>query len=296
MIRSLTMFALLIAGCDGGANTDPCDARLAALEQRLALAAASSGPSGAPPDVPLPTLEEGDPLEGAPPLLVVSDEVVLAGRGVGGGEDVDRTAETLSGDLRSWARANRHPEGQPLVIALWTSPEVHVDTLVRLLRHAPGEARFALLVRGAPRAPPEDEPSWVPGAFRVRTGDPRDQRDQLDAAWTRATQTCERARAHLPVPAAFAPTGPALGAPSVTGLMSALGQCRCQGTDLPAIEAIATRALVDRDGPVHRLAPSLRFGPPTDGTPALELGVDDDVADLAARLVGRAGSLWVQVP
>lgn len=295
MLRSLALSSLIVAGCGAVREADPCDERLVVLEARLSRAAANAEPSGSPPDVPLPRVDTGASIDGAPPLLVVSDEIVFTGRGVGGTDDIERSAETLRSDIRSWARANRRQSGDELRIALWVAPDVLVDTLVRLLRHAPGHARFALLVRGPVFEPGAGEPGWVPRAFRVRTGDPSGQRLRLESAWARATETCERARGHLPLPAPLAPAGPPLGAPTVRGLMDALRACRCTGTDLAAIEAVATRALVDRDGPVFRLRPSLRFGPPTDDAPALELRPGDDVADLVAQLEGRDGPLWVRV-
>lgn len=292
-LLSCSSAILLLAACDMSPPVDPCDARLDALERRLEAAAATSEPSGAPPDVALPRHDTGTRVEGTPPLMVVSWEVVFGGRGVGGLDDVDRTAETLRADLRAWATT--HEAEEPYTVLLWVAPDVTVDALTRLLRHAPEEARFALLVRGAPVDADPDEPAWIERALSAPAGNPVSQRAHLDEAWGRATRQCERAAAHLPVPAPLAPAGPSLGVPTVSGLMRALRACRCEGTDLSGIEAVARRALVDADGPVHRLPATLRFGPATGSGAELEFGPSDTLDDLVERVDAREGTVWIRV-
>jgi len=285
--------ALLLGACDSERRVDPGEARLAAIARRLEAAAAVAEPTGAPPDVALPRSAAGGPLEGAPPLLVVSETVIFAGRGVGGIEAADRAAETLREDMTSWAAAEQRGDGE-LPVALWAAPDVTAGALTELLRHAPRRARFALLVRGPPGEARDDEPRWVEPALRARAGRPESFRERSAQAWERATRACEAAAPHLPIPAPLAPAGPPLGAPTVDDLVAALRTCGCDGVDLPAMEAVATRALVDRAGPVRRLPPTLRFGPPTDDAPALEPAPDTPVDALVESLAQREGALWIR--
>ncbi len=293
-MRRWIVFALLLGACDPTEAADPCEARLRALEARLTSAAATAEPSGAPSRVRLPRSEAGAPLTGTPPLLVIASDVVFAGRGVGGSETIDRTAETLRQDLRSWARAHDIADDAPFPIAVWSAPDESVDALVGLLRHAPSNARFALLVRGPPRAALDDEPTWVEPALRSRSGRPESRRQHLEAAWTRATEGCPAAGPHMPTPAPLAPAGPPLGAPAIDSLMSALEACGCEGTHLAAIEAVTTRALVDAAGPVLRLPATLRFGPPTDDAAVVESPPDQTIAALVQVIAARRGALWVR--
>jgi len=299
ILAFVVVAAGFVGACGSTEAADPCETQLSELETRLGSAAARAEPSGAPPGVPLPSSEAGVALEGAPPLLVVSSEVVFAGRGVGGvgdAEAIDHTAETLRNDLRSWSQVHDVSSDAPFPIALWVAPDVRVDDLVRLLRHAPSNARFALLIRGPVQAAREDEPSWVGPALRSRSGRPESQRRHLEAAWTRAVESCSAAAPHMPTPAPLAPAGPPLGAPAIGGLMGALRSCGCESTELAAIEAVATHALINADGPVLRAAATLRFGPPTDGSPAIEVAPDLQVHTLVERLSGREGALWIAAP
>jgi len=293
-MRTWITTALLLVACDASDRVDPCEARLNGIAQRLEAAAAVAEPTGAPPDVALPRSTAGQPLGGAPPLLVVSETVIFAGRGVGGLERADRAAETLRDDMTSWAAAEGRDDDAPLLVALWAAPDVTARALTDLLRHAPRRARFALLVRGPRPTARDDEPGWVEAALRWRAGRPESFRERSAQAWERATQTCERAAPHLPIPAPIAPAGPPLGAPTVDDLVAALRACGCDGVDLPAMEAVATRALVDRAGPVRRLPPTLRFGPPVDDAPALEPAPETTVDALTGSLAEREGPLWIR--
>ncbi|MEZ4340554.1 MAG: hypothetical protein R3B82_28370 [Sandaracinaceae bacterium] len=286
--------ALLLVGCGGAEGADPCAARIDALEQRLGELAATATPETAPLGGALPASTRGVPLEGAPPLLVVTDEVLLNERGVGGIEDVEQTAETLRSDLRRWAASEGLSNQATWTVALWVAPDVPAATLARLLRHAPERARLALLVRGAPLPPLEHEPAWVASAMPAATGRPETLRERLDTAWGRATSGCPAARAQAPMPATLRPAGPLLGPPSVGGLAAALRECGCDDVDLVAVEAVARRSLVDRAGPVHRLRATLRFGPPTDDAPAEEILSNETVADLVTRIEAREGDLWLR--
>ncbi|GAB5546064.1 MAG: hypothetical protein SangKO_058240 [Sandaracinaceae bacterium] len=285
MWRWMLLGALGLVACDGDAAEDPCVERLRALEERLAVASAMAEPSGAPPDVPLPHAE-GVPLTVAVPIVTVTaDEVRFGERGVGGGDDLERLAETLGADLRSRARALRVEEGSPWEIGLWAAPDVEVHRLTRLLASAPDEARFFLLVRGEPSARPsvEDAPDWITEAVASQAHDDVDRRDRLEEAWDRATRTCEAARPHLPLPAPLLPAGPPLGPPSTSALLRALRQCGCRDTELAAIEAVAVEALVPAEGPLSRARPALRFRALAEGR-ELRLPPDADVAALAVRL------------
>ncbi len=287
--------ALGLLGCGGREVADPCEAQMAALEARLTALAAGATPAAAPAIGALPASSRGVALEGTPPLVVVStDEVLLGERGVGGLDDLERTAETLRADLRRWAAAEELPDDAPFLVALWVAPEVDAAALTTLLRHAPERARFALLVRGPALGALEGEPAWVADAVPRATGRPELLRQRLDAAWRRATESCPAARAEAPMPATLRPAGPPMGAPSVAGLMTALRACGCARADLVAVEAVARRALVDRRGPVRRLAATLRFGRPTDDAPAVEVAPDETVGALVARIDSREGPLWVR--
>ena len=291
----------ILAGCGADPAADPCARRLRAIDARLEAAAQMTEPSGAPPAVALP-IAAGVPLEGAPPLIVIADgEVTLAGRGVGGGEDLERLADTVAHDLASLASASHRTEGEPWPIAVWAQPELSAHQLARILSRAPDEARFVLLVRGEPSSRPRvpHAPRWVARALAGSdTDDPLSRRDRLDSTWSRAVRTCPAAQAHLPIPARLSPTGPPLGPPSLARLSAALRQCGCRGTDLAAIEAVATAALVSEEGPLRRAPPDLRFGPSTGPGEELVLAPDADVAALAARLAPMRGSdapMWIRV-
>lgn len=275
------LVAALAVACGSREEVDPCEARLRALEARLTAATEVGEPSGAPPDVDLPA-GGGAPIDPARPLLVVSDEVVFANRGVGGLEDIEPTAETLRADLAGWASTHDVPEGERLELLLWAAPDVRVDALVRLLRHAPVSA--ALLVRG--EAEDADEPAWVEEALRAPEGNPVSQRAHLDEAWARATRTCPRAGPHLPLSSRS--TGP-LGTTNFRELIRALRACQCEGTDLVGIEAVARRGLIDRRGPLHRLPATLLFGPADGPGEELVFGPEDDVTALVERLPDLPG-------
>ncbi|MBX3274957.1 MAG: hypothetical protein KF729_32130 [Sandaracinaceae bacterium] len=292
MRRASLIVALALGACSRGVD-DPCEARLRAIEERLTAAAASAAPAGTPEEAALPRSDRGVPFDGAPPLLVVGDEVVLAGRGVGGIEELDATGTTLRRDLARFVEG-RAPADEPLLFAVLAAPDVSADALARLLRGAPADARFALGVRAAPLPALEGEPAWVESETRAIPGRPEALRERLDAAWSRATASCEPARAHVPVPPALRPADPPLGAPSVHALVAALRECRCGDPGLGAIEAVARRALVGPDGPVHRLRVTLRFGLPSDAAPAVEVEPHETVEAFARRLEGREGPLWVR--
>ncbi|MCB9593814.1 MAG: hypothetical protein H6719_13860 [Sandaracinaceae bacterium] len=295
MIYRCIALGIALAGCGIADDTDPCERRMAALETRLAEAARTAPPSEAPTEVQLAPSEHGVLLEGAPPLLVVGDEVVFQGRGVGGGDDVDRVAETLRSDLRSWEAAQGLEGPEVVTIALWADASSSADTLARLLRHAPPNVRFAGLVRGPPLGPLEHEPEWLDQTLSGGAqGRPEGQRVRFETAWTRATSDCPAARGQMPAPAAVRQGGPPLGAPSIDGLMTALRSCSCDHTDFVAVEAVARRALVDPAGSVHRLRATLRFGAPTDAAPVIEVETNQTVADLVARIDEREGMLWVR--
>lgn len=295
--RAAIVLALLAVAC-GQRPVDPCTARVDAIAARLERASELADPSGAPPEVPLPRGPGGVPLEGAPPLLVIgADEVRFAGRGVGGLTDEEALAAHVASDLRAYATAETERE-DAWTVALWVDPALEVHRLARMLSRAPPEVRFALLVRAtdvrAPRAP--DAPDWVRAAVRVRpTTGALERRERLDEAWARATEGCELARAHLPVPAELAPAGPPMGAPSTDALLDALRRCGCEGVDLPAIEAVALAALVSREGPLARMPHALRFGPATDHGRDLVLEGDADAQALVTRLAStpRGELIWV---
>jgi len=287
------MLGAALVACDGEPAEDPCERRIGQLGERLAAAAAMAEPSGAPPDVALPRAD-GVPLETALPLITVTeDEVRFGERGVGGGDDLERLAETLGADLRSRARALRVEEGAAWEVGLWVAPEVPAHRLAQLLASAPSEARFVLLVRGDPAARPEvaGAPEWVEAATRGDAHDAVDRRDRLEEAWTRATEGCDAARAHLPLPAPLLPAGPPLGPPSTAALTRALGACGC-GVDLAAIEAVAVEALVPLEGPLARARPSLRFASLAEGR-ELRLGADATALDLARRLADQGDGVVV---
>ncbi|HJL14077.1 MAG TPA: hypothetical protein RMH99_00405, partial [Sandaracinaceae bacterium LLY-WYZ-13_1] len=73
--RSLGVWLLALAtlfGCDDDEpREDPCEARIDAMAERLARAAAVAEPAGAPIEIPLPEAAPGTPLEAALPLLVI---------------------------------------------------------------------------------------------------------------------------------------------------------------------------------------------------------------------------------
>jgi hypothetical protein len=280
---------LLLAACEAPpAPVDRCTARIDVLAERLDKAQRYADPSGAPPDVALPHGRRGIPLVGAPPILVVTrDDVRLAGRGIGGGDDVDRLAETLAQDLRTMADITAEGD-RPWLVALWAEPELGVERLVRILARAPPRARFALLIRGDDvRLPPA--PSWTRD-LRRDVGDPLDRGERLDAAWLRATRSCEAAREDLPLPAELAPASS-----SVRSLIAALRRCGCDHTDLNAIQSVALAALVPPDGPLVRVAPTLRFGPAFEGGRELVLGPNTDVASMVRRIPRVRQTVWVSV-
>lgn len=292
------MVALLLVACSERAPVDPCAARIDAIAARLARAARYAEPSGAPPEVPLAQARGAAPLEGAPPLLVVGEgEVRLAGRGVGAGDDA-RVAERLAADLRALRDVSVREGDEAWTVALWVDPSVRVERLAALLAPASAHARFALLVRASdvrvPRA--EGAPEWVAPALRARASESAyDRRERIDRAWERATGRCEAARGHLPIPAALAPSGPPMGAPSVEPLVRAMRRCGCEQSDLAAMEAVARAALVSPEGPLARVPAALRFGYATDDARELVVDAQDTVAELAATLARSSGdeSIWI---
>ncbi len=288
------LFAIVLGGCDRpSAPRDPCTARIDGIAERLSTAAQYADPSGAPPDVALPSARGGVALASELPILVVGrDEVRLSGRGVGGGDDIDRIAEALVSDLRALEQTVAD-EDQPWLVALWAEPELDVDRLVRLLAGAPPRARFALLARGSdvrlPRA--QRPPQWTRPFLR---GDAFTRRDRLEEAWERASGSCERARDELPLPASLESAGPMLGTPSVQALISAMRHCGCE-SDLAGMEAIALAALVPAEGALVRMPQRLRFGPAFEGGRELALEGALDVSELARRLARerRDAFVWV---
>lgn len=299
MRRALVPLLLLLAlGCDDEPEVDPCARNLGALRERLERVAAMAEPAGAPDWVEPPEHASGVPFTEVGPLLVVTpDEVELAGRGVGGGDDPERMAENFSSDLRGWARSHRVDEDAPLWVAVWAAPDTTLGHLRDLVRLAPPQARYALLVRAPEPEARAEVPGWVDEAFAPTTppGRPRVRQQHVERAWRRATRTCEGARPHLPLGGRLEATGPALGPPSVAPLMRALEECGCEGTELDVIEAVASRALVPPRGAVLRLPPALRFGPAMDDAPEQTFGPDDTVASLVERLGGSGGAVWVRV-
>ncbi len=286
------------SGCDARPTEDPCAAPLAALRQRLEDAAARAEPPGAPDWVD-PPAGDGVPMEAPAALLVITrDDIELAGRGVGGG-DADEAAEVLAEDLARWGRAHLDADADRLPVGLWASPDTPVERIQRAVRASPPEARFGLLVRGAPAAR-DGDPDYVTEAFRDDTqGRPRVRRQRIERAWRRATSRCEPARNHLVTGGGLeAASGPALGRPSVARLLEALAECGCEGTGLAAIEAVQARALLPR-GPLLRARPWLRFGPPTDAAPEVRLTPDADVAALVEALPDSppegTDTVWVRV-
>ena len=299
MRRSALVPMLVLAACGGDrAPADPCTARIDAIASHLGRAAEYADPIGAPPEVPLPHGEGGVPLEGTPPLLVVgSEEVRLAGRGVGSATD-ERAGERLATDLRALRDVSiEDDDGGAWTVALWVDPSLGVEQLVGLLGPSSAHARFALLVRATDVRPPRGArpPEWVRPALRAGAlASPSDRRERIDLAWERATAECEGARAHLPVPPELAPTGPAMGAPSTDALVDALRGCGCERADLAAIEAVALAALVSPEGPLVRMPPALRFGHATDDARELAVDAGATVADLAASLAGASGdAMWI---
>lgn len=310
----VALAALLGAGCgddDDEASADPCAARLDAMEARLEAAAAGAEPAGAPSAVSLPSASRGAPLGGPRPLLVVSrDEVRLAGRGVGGGDDLERLAETLGSDLRGLARSRGGDS--PPTVALWVAAELPVHRLARLLSRAPPDQDFVLLARG-PRPERADAPPWVAEGLEPpplepdpvdaedgrfwrarRPDDPRARRERVEALWERATTGCEAARGHLPAPPERTAAGPPLGPPSVDPLMRVLRRCGCDEVDLAAVEAVAHAALVSPEGPLVRVGPKLRFGLATGEGREIRAG-DATVAALVSRLAGVAADrAWIR--
>lgn len=242
----LTVFLMFAVACAPEPPPDRCARRIDAMAERLARAARHAEPADAPPDVPLIEGRGGVPLGGPLPLLVVGDEVSLEGRGVGGGDDVARIAETLRSDLALLAALH---EGA-FTIALWIDPDVEVGRLVDLLSGAPEGARFAILVRAT------DVRVRVPAWLRrmlARARDPIDRRERLLRSWERASDTCPSAA--LPSDLEPAP------------LVAALRECGCARTRLHTLEALATASLLGAQGPIARLPNELRFGPPSDDRP-----------------------------
>lgn len=299
--RAASLAVSLLLGCGGDrAPSDPCAARIGAIASHLALAAEHADPIGAPPEVPLPRAAGGVPLGGAPPLVVVgAEEVRLGARGVGSVSDA-QAAERLATDLRALREVSiEDDDGGPWTVALWVDPSLEVERLAALLGPASAHARFALLARATDVRLPRGErpPEWVRPLLRAGAlASPSDRRERIDVAWERATAACEAARAHLPIPPELAPSGPAMGAPSIDPLVEALEGCGCAHADLAAIEAVALAALVSPEGPLVRMPPALRFGHATDGAEELALDADASVEALVAALSSRGGSggaIWI---
>ena len=289
------VLCLFLFGCGTQPAVDPCEPRLTQFEERLTWAAVTSEPAGAPPQVPLPTSAHGVPRRAAAPLLVVSvDEVSFAGRGVGGGDDLTRIAETLRADMSSWARVHRLLSAEEIPVLLWAAPDVPARRLVRLLRHTPANVRYHLLVRGAARPPSPSEPAWVGPALRGRSGRPESERERVEAAWARVSEGCPGIAPHMPTPAPLTQVGLLLGPPAQDELVGAVRDCGCASADVDAIEAVAMHALVAPAGPVLRLASTLRFGPPTDAADAVPAAQGQDVQALIERYASRTGPLWVE--
>ncbi len=283
-MRASIMLALFAAACaPERAPVDACTARMDRIEARLDRAASYADPPSAPPDVDL-VAGRGVPLEGAPPMLVVADEVVLDGRGVGGGDDLERVAAALARDLLSLEETYGHGEG-PWLVALWIEPHVDVEHLVRLLALAPPRVRFAVLVR-----PRDVRPRpWLLASLR---GEPSLREERFDRLWARATEGCPAAREHLPrtIDAEGTPMGPA----SAARLVHVLRLCGCEGANLGAIEAIAVAALLGIDGGVARARPVVRFGPAVGPGEEIALPADTSAGELVRRLARtRDTTVWI---
>ena len=261
-------------------------------------AAAHADPEGAPPDVPLPRLEEGVPVSATTPLLVVgASEVRFEERGVGGLEDLTRAAETLATDVRVAARVAQG--GGPFVLGLWADPSVPIATLEELTRGLPPEVRLVLLARGPATAwlraegRPSALPPWVTGALeRSDPIYPHRARIRLEEAWERALPHCEPAVAQLPDRERGA-----VRRAEVEALVASVRRCGCEELELPQLTALAMRAIANPEGGLLAHQRALRFGAATG--PGDDLEVSGTVAELAealSRLPAEGPALWVRDP
>lgn len=292
----LGLMSVAAVGCDDAPPPDPCVARMTQFEARLNARRSVRDPEGAPPDVPLPSIDGTTPAPALPLLVVSAEEVFFDGRGAGG-----LAAEATTGALLSDLRLHIDFQGgdAPVEVALWVAPGVTLETLQRLLGHAPPRLRFVLLARG-PVPPVDDIPDWFEtelarvdpptegegeGFPAVSVVTPQAQRRaRLPAAWTRATQTCEGAAPTLRYDARGTLLRATLGT-----LVARVRECGCDTADVNAIEAVALESLRSPEGPLVRVPPPLRFGP-GDAT-ELELAAATDVAMLAAQLAERPAEL-----
>jgi hypothetical protein len=284
-VRRAAFAAIFAIACAGPPPRDRCERRIDAIAERLAIAAEHGEPAGAPPDVELVPGRGGVPLEGTPPLLVVGDEVSLAGRGVGGGDDVSAIAETLRGDLELLTDLSE----STVTVALWVDPNVEAGRLVDLLAGAPERVRFAFLVH-ATDVTTRPEPAWLTEMLGHARVDPIDRRARLSRSWANAANTC--AAAELPLPTET------LGAPSPDALVRALRDCGCEDTRLHTIEALATAALLGADGPIARLPNVVRFGPPSDEGPDIAVARSTPMRELVRdrTLLARSRHVvWITV-
>lgn len=289
-----------LVACDEPPSADPCAERLTELERRLEAQLALRDPRTAPPDVPLPRIEGDTPLLATPLLVIGADEVRFDGRGAGGLTGDASRLEATTGALLQDLRSHLEMQGgeHPVEVGLWVDPAVTLQTLHALLAHAHPRLRFVPLARG-PIAPTEG-PSWLEdeltrveppaegegeGFPAVSVVTPRVQRRaRLPAAWIRATEGCEAARAALQLD----PQG-TLTRASLPTLVGSLGECGCEGPDLGAIEAVAREVLRSDGGPLIRTAAVVRFGP--GGGTEIELPGDTSYERLARRLGRRPPGL-----
>jgi hypothetical protein len=201
---------------------------------------------------------------------VARDEVLLDGRGLGGGEDLGALAPRVAQDLRMAARL---AGADRIHVALWLAPDLPLDVLDRLLSEVEVVA----------------DVWWREGEVPPPAADPLAAQARRAEAFAGATRGCSAARIWLP-------RDGRPGAPAA--LVDALAGCGCDGLDLTAVEEAASSLLAPRGGGLRRAPVSMRLHGTVDPEETI-LVLDDPgatAASLPSQLVGRGvGTIPVEV-